>query len=77
MNDSKDNEYNQIPVVFCKDCLSLDIGGLDIGVDYCNKCGSTTIEEMDIFKWRQLYRNAYGRDFLESSNVKNKMIWKK
>lgn len=71
MNDSRDNEYNQEPVLFCKDCLSLNIGGVS-NVDYCNNCGSTSIESLSIFQWKALYRNAYGSDYLEIKNTKSK-----
>lgn len=37
-------EYNNIPVVYCKHCLSLAIRNSD-GIDYCDKCGGTETGE--------------------------------
>lgn len=65
-------EYNNEPVFYCKSCLSLRVkqvmAGLDL--DYCDECGSTDIEEIDIESWRSMYRERYGFDYL--SNYKNK-----
>lgn len=59
-------EYNDIPVHYCKDCLSLKIktvvGGLNL--DYCDECGGTNIEQVHIDKWRTIYKDRYGFDYL-------------
>lgn len=35
------------------------------GSDYCDKCGSTNIEECSIEEWETLYKNKYGHSYLE------------
>ena len=56
-------DYNSIPVYFCKNCLSLKIRVLGEYSEYCDDCGSTDIETTDIESWRKMYRDKYGRDF--------------
>lgn len=71
MKESK--EYNDEPVFYCKNCLSLGIktvaSGLDL--DYCKDCGSTDIEQTHIEDWRKSYRDRYGFDFLTKEISKN------
>lgn len=55
-------DYNEEPVFYCTHCLSLKIKGLE-GYDYCDDCGGTDIETTDIFTWRQMYKDRYGKDF--------------
>lgn len=59
-------EYNNEPVFYCKNCLSLKIktvtAGLDL--DYCEECGGTDIKQAHIEEWRTLYKNKYGFDYL-------------
>lgn len=60
------NEYNDIPVHYCKSCLSLKIindTGFE-GLDYCESCGSTNIDLIHINEWEKLFRNRYGFDHL-------------
>ena len=47
-------EYNDIPVFFCKRCLSLRIKHDEFLGDYCPDCGSTDIEENHIDYWLAL-----------------------
>ena len=47
-------EYNNIPVVYCKHCLSLAIRNSD-GIDYCDKCGGTETGEAHIHEWEKMY----------------------
>lgn len=56
-------DYNSVPVYFCKNCLSLKIRVLGEYSEYCDECGSTDIETTDIESWRKMYRDKYGRDF--------------
>lgn len=62
----KSKEYNDIPVYYCKGCLSLKIKtvaeGLDL--DYCDECGCTDIEKSHIEDWKNLYKERYGFDYL-------------
>ena len=62
-------EYDKIPVFFCTDCLSLAIMGVT-GVEdasYCDKCGSTAIEQASIDEWQALYEKKYGFKYLNST----------
>lgn len=65
MNNSK-QEYNEEPVFYCKNCLSLKIKTVqvDSNLDYCDECGSTDITQTNIEEWRDIYKNRYGTDFL-------------
>lgn len=59
-------EYNNIPVYYCRSCLSLKIKSLDLetSLDYCEDCGSTEIEETNIEEWERLYQQKYGIKYL-------------
>ena len=61
-NALQDN-YNNEPVFYCKNCLSLKIMAFDNN-DYCDDCGSTIIESAHIDSWKELYKEKYGREFL-------------
>lgn len=54
--------YDNIPVHYCKHCLSLKIidGGF---VDYCDDCGSTDTDEANIYDWQEMYRKRFNKDF--------------
>lgn len=59
-------EYNNIPVHYCKECLSLKIKTVTEGLnlDYCDECGCTNTEQSHINEWKILYKERYGFDFL-------------
>ena len=59
-------EYNNIPVHYCKECLSLKIKTVTEGLnlDYCDECGCTNTEQSNINEWKILYKERYGFDFL-------------
>lgn len=61
-----ENEYNDIPVYYCKNCLSLKVKTvmIDSDLDYCDDCGSTEIGEAYIEEWKDLYRKRYGFDYI-------------
>ena len=65
MGDKK--EFNDEPVFYCKNCLSLKIKTVPgmIELDYCDDCGSTDISKTDIETWRQLYKDRNGFDYLD------------
>lgn len=42
MDKLSKEDYNNEPVYYCSECLSLKIRDID-GTDYCDKCGSTNI----------------------------------
>lgn len=59
---SKD-EYNSIPVVYCKNCLSIKIMVLDDSMDYCDECGSTDTGSTDIDSWKEMYQKKYNKPY--------------
>lgn len=53
-------EYNSIPVYYCKHCGSLAImTAPELPEDYCDKCGSTTIGKASIEAWLELQKTIY------------------
>lgn len=60
------NDYNEEPVFYCKNCLSLKVKTVpvDSDLDYCDDCGSTDIEHTNIHDWENLYKERYGTFFL-------------
>lgn len=65
MSSISKDKYNDIPVLYCKNCLSLNIKNInsESDIDFCDKCGSTDIEQCHIEKWRSLYIKMYGKDY--------------
>lgn len=58
------NEYDSVPVIYCRKCLSLKIMVLDDNIDYCDECGSTEMESTDIFSWQKMYEEKYGKPYI-------------
>ena len=58
-------DYNNEPVFYCSECLSLRIRSLD-DIDYCDKCGSTSIEEANIKDWEAMYTKKYNENYITS-----------
>ena len=60
-------EYNNEPVFYCVDCLSLKIKNLaeTEGLDYCDDCGSTNIDSCHIEEWEEKYINKHKHGYLE------------
>lgn len=58
-------EYNEEPVIYCKDCLSLRIMEIG-GTALCDDCGSTEFEEANIRDWEKLFESKYGYNFLNN-----------
>lgn len=67
------NEYNDEPVCYCKSCLSLRIKTVVSGLnlDYCDTCGSTDLDHINIHDWEELHRKTYGFDYLTNKIVNN------
>lgn len=63
MDKLSKEEYNNEPVYYCKDCMSLRIRTIE-GTDYCDKCGSTNIEQTHISEWENLYARKYSDNYL-------------
>ena len=61
--EQPNEDYNAIPVVYCKNCLSLKIMVLNDKVDYCDECGCTDTDSTDIESWREMYEKKYGKPF--------------
>lgn len=61
------NTYNEIPVYYCRHCLSLNIKGQE-DFEYCAKCGSTDIDHCNINYWEKLHQNKYKYNFLREKN---------
>lgn len=59
------NPYDNIPVLYCKRCLSLAVmSDDDLHIDYCDKCGCADIGETDIYTWMDLYEKKYGKKYI-------------
>lgn len=69
-NIGKDFDYNDIPVYYCKQCLSLKIKTVPhiMDMDYCDDCNSTNIDKTSIFEWEKMFEDRYGYKFLNKSN---------
>lgn len=68
LNQSRQQDYNSIPVHYCKHCLSLAIKGIESTeeFDYCETCGSVDIKQCSIEEWEELYKKAHnGRRYLD------------
>ena len=60
-------DYGKIPVAYCRNCLSLNIMKIDDDdpeLDYCDECGSTSVLVTNIDKWRELYKEKYGKHLI-------------
>jgi hypothetical protein len=55
-------------VLYCVDCLSLKILGIE-GTDvcYCGECGSTNIQETDIGTWESMYEKKNRKKYITRS----------
>lgn len=68
MQNSSQNQtvnYNEEPVFYCSNCLSLKVKNLgdDSEICYCDNCGSTEIDTTDIYSWKALYKEKYGKEY--------------
>lgn len=68
LNKEKIEEYNSLPVFYCKHCLSLKIRDVPYmeDSDYCDDCSSTDIGQCNIEEWEELYKNKYGFKYLSN-----------
>lgn len=57
-------EFNEEPVYYCKECLSLKILAID-NTEFCDDCGSSDILQTNIREWEKLYMNKYNHKFIE------------
>lgn len=65
MKETK-RQYNDEPVHYCNNCLSLKIRKVgDIpDLDFCDECGGTHIKQTHIAVWEKLHIGRYGFRFL-------------
>lgn len=63
-------EYENEPVHYCVNCLSLNIKELPgVKLDICGECGNTDIQTTDIDNWTKLYADEYGTAFLPEEEL--------
>lgn len=60
-------KYNDIPVHYCTECLSLKVRVYNEDMDYCEECGSTAIEETHISEWEKKYEEKYKQNYLKAT----------
>lgn len=63
MDKLSKEDYNNEPVYYCTQCLSLRIRTLE-DTEYCDKCGSTNIEQTHIREWEHMYAKKYSGNYL-------------
>lgn len=66
IEDTK-SKYNNEPVIYCKNCLSLRIRGVQGAddFDYCDECGSVNTDSCSIEEWEALYTKKFGHKYLD------------
>ena len=58
------------PWTFCPKCYSIKFRFEDsLGTDCCEDCGCTDLRTSTFEEWDKLYRNRYGRPFLEDKGL--------
>ena len=58
------SHYNDRPVYYCKNCLSLAIqviGEREDNDSLCTHCNRTDVDTTHIFIWRDMWKNKYGK----------------
>lgn len=68
---NKKKEFNDEPVEYCTVCLSLKTFSLPSGDDsedigYCGDCGNTDLDHTHIVLHKRMYKEKYGKDYLDS-----------
>lgn len=66
---AKIEDYNNEPVYYCKNCLSLRIMDLNDKISFCDRCGSTEIGTCHIDEWKKLYKKKYGREYIKQKKL--------
>lgn len=58
--------YNDEPVLYCANCLSLKLLRLCGQHDcYCGECASVDVKSSSIEEWERLYKERYKMSFLD------------
>lgn len=69
-NNTNPTSYNDIPVHYCAECLSLKVRVFNEDMDYCDECGSTDIRETHIDDWERQYQEKYKENYLKAKKKK-------
>lgn len=70
-NSSTIEDFNDIPVEYCKKCLSLRIINYQGRVKgYCEECGNVETGLAHIEEWEKMYEKRYGKSFVPKSKLK-------
>ena len=67
-NQLTKEDYNNIPVFYCKHCLSLNIR--DAGFEelvYCDHCSCIDIGEAHISEWEEMYKKKFDNVLLREA----------
>lgn len=65
-NHHTKEDYNRLPVYYCKNCGSLKIMTMPgLSDDYCDDCGSTNIGKANIDIWLELQRTVFRSPYPE------------
>ena len=54
---TRKDDYNNVPVSYCKTCLSISIKNIkspELAEGYCASCGNTDIETAHVEEWEEL-----------------------
>ena len=70
---TKKQDYNNVPIAYCKTCLKIQIKYVTFkrdennkaNVSYCVDCSNSDIGEAHVEEWEELYQERYGEKFLK------------
>lgn len=65
---SAKEDYNSIPIHYCRECLSpkiMRVAGMD-DASYCDDCGCTDIAQASVEEWETLYKAKHGFTYLNN-----------
>lgn len=71
---TKQIDYNEEPVHYCKRCLYLGNPATVAGIEYCPECGSTEFEDDPIEVWEAKFEQKYQQGKFLKLNEKWKTI---
>ena len=71
------SKYNDETVTYCTRCLSLAIVNVDDPMRFgfscfCDNCTSTDTATGSIFEWEEMFKDKYGRTYINNKRNKNK-----
>lgn len=73
-NDNKPlakEDYNKIPVYYCRQCGSLKIMTMPgLPYDYCDCCGSTDVGKASIESWLELQKTKFKSPYRDKPEKK-------